>query len=183
MKRNRLLIAVVTLLILISGLSAQTNKVDSIWSPFKYFAGNWKGVGTAEQNPGNYTRSYRYIFGKKFMEVKNKSTFAPTKENPKGEIHEDLGFISYDKSRKTFVLRQFHVEGFVNQYILDSISKDGKTIVFTSEAIENIPKGWRARETYQLVNANKFIETFSLAAPNKDFEVYSKVTLKRQKSK
>ena len=43
------------------------------------------------------------------------------------------------------MLRQFHIEGFVNQYKLESISADGKTIVFISEAIENIP----ARATVQ----------------------------------
>jgi len=72
------------------------------------------------------------------------------------------------------------MEGFVNQYKLDSISKDGRTIVFTTEAIENIPNGWKAKETYQLINENEFIETFELAEPDKPFEVYSKVTMKRQ---
>ena len=55
--------------------------------------------------------------------------------------------------RKTFVFRQFHGEGFVNQYTLDSLSGDKKMLVFVSEAIENIPQGWRARETY--IHRNK----------------------------
>ena len=87
--------------------------------------------------------------------------------------------MSYDKVRKTFVLRQFHVEGFVNQYKLDSISPDGKTIVFVSEALENIPTGWRAKETYQLTAANEFMETFELAPPNGKYSVYTKAVLKR----
>ena len=31
-------------------------------------------------------------------------------------------------------------------------------IVFTSESIDNIPAGWRARETYKLVSADEFVE-------------------------
>ena len=79
------------------------------------------------------------------IQMKNKTVYAPTKENPKGYIHEDFGTLSYDKVRKTFVFRQFHIEGFVNQYVLESISPDGKTIIFVTESIENIPKGYRCQ--------------------------------------
>jgi hypothetical protein len=77
------------------------------------------------------------------------------------------------------VLRQFHVEGFVNQYRLYQLSADGRDIIFISEAIENISAGWRAMESYHVENENEFTETFELAAPNRPFEVYSQVTLRR----
>jgi len=72
-------------------------------------------------------------------------------KNPKGEVHEDLG-LSYDGKRKKFVLRQFHVEGFVNEYVEQEITADGKTLRFVTERIENIPDGWRGRETYKILN-------------------------------
>lgn len=78
------------------------------------------------------------------------------------------------------MLRQFHIEGFVNQYKLESISADGKTIVFISEAIENIPQGYRARETYTIINQDEFTEVFEIADPGKDFAVYPKAHLKRK---
>jgi hypothetical protein len=130
---------------------------------------------------GKYERSYKYIFNKRYIEVKNKSTYAPTEKEPNGEVREDLGYISYDRFRKTFILRQFHIEGFVNQYKLDSISPGHKTVIFRSENIENIAPGWAARESYQLLNENEFIESFELAEPNRTFEVYSKVKLVRQR--
>ena len=86
--------------------------------------------------------------------MKNRSVYKPQEKNPKGETHEDWGFFSYDSARKRFVLRQFHVEGFVNQYSLEDASPDGKPMVLTSESIENIPPGWRARETYRILNDN-----------------------------
>jgi hypothetical protein len=159
----------------------QLSRQDSIWLPLKFMIGTWEGTSEGQPGKGTYERSYQVVLNKKFIEIKNKSTYPPSKAYPKGEVHEDRGFISYDKNRKTFVLRQFHVEGFVNQYKMDSISPDGKTVVFISESIENIPAGYQARESYQVISENEFIEMFELAEPGKNFELYSKAVLKRTK--
>jgi hypothetical protein len=95
-------------------------------------------------------------------------------------VHDDLGFFSFDKARKRVVFRQFHVEGFVNQYASEA-EFDGKKLVFTSEALENIPPGWSGRETYVVVGPDEFEEVFELAAPGKEFELYSRARLKRVK--
>ena len=158
---------------------AQSVKQDSIWKPMKFFVGNWHGSGEGEPGKGNYERTYQFTLGKNFIEIRNKSTYQPTSQNPKGEIHEDIGYMSYDKTRRVFVLRQFHIEGFVNQYRLQSISPDGKTIIFISETIENIGLGWRAKETYEIKTEDEFIETFALAPSNDDFSLYTKTTFKR----
>jgi len=65
--------------------------------------------------------------------------------------------------------------------VLDSLSSDGKTFVFVTESIENISSGWRARGTYRILNENEFTETFELAAPDKDFEVYIENHFKRKR--
>jgi hypothetical protein len=56
-----------------------------------------------------------------------------------------------------------------------------KRIVFTTESIENIPAGWRARETYIVYGPDEFEEIFELAEAGKAFEVYSRARLKRIK--
>ena len=162
-------------------LVGQSSKKDSLWMPLKLFIGNWAGEGGGEPGQGKYNRSYQFILNNNFIEIKNKSTYPRTDKNQKGEVHEDIGYFSYDRSQKKFKLRQFHIESFVNEYSLDSISADKKTLVFNSIALENIPKGWRAKETYQLLNENEIEESFEIAEPNKDFELYSKVKLIRQK--
>jgi hypothetical protein len=86
--------------------------------------------------------------------------------------------IGYDGIRKRFVFRQFHTEGFVNTYVQEPTA-DAKTIVFVTEAIENIPAGWRARETYTIVSNDEFTERFELAEPGREFELYSEAHLKR----
>jgi hypothetical protein len=85
---------------------------------------------------------------------------------------------SYDGTRKRFVFRQFHTEGFVNTYVQQPGS-DAKTLVFETETIENIPAGWRARETYTVINDDEFVERFELAEPGKEFELYSEARLRR----
>ena len=158
---------------------AQLSKRDSLWLPFQPLIGTWTGTGEGVDGNGMYERTYQFVLNKKYIEVRNRTVYPMTKEKPKGYVHEDVGYISYDKMRKTFVFRQFHGEGFVNQYILDSLSADKKTLVFISEAIENIPTGWRARETYTVSN-NTLTEVFNLAEPNKSFELYTKAQLTRK---
>jgi hypothetical protein len=82
--------------------------------------------------------------------------------------------ISFDKARRKFVLRQFHVEGFVNQYA------GGEDLRFESESIENIPAGYRARETYVFDGDDAFVERFEMAAPGKEFAVYSEARFRRR---
>lgn len=152
-----------------------------IWEPMKYFAGKWEGTGSGEPGRSMLEREYKFVLNNKFLKVDHRSTYAPQKKNPKGEIHEDTGMVSYDRARKLFVFRQFHIEGFVNQYVSAGISQDGKTIVFTSESIENIPAGYKARETYRILNADEFSETFEIAEPGKEYAVYSENKFKRKK--
>jgi hypothetical protein len=52
---------------------------------------------------------------------------------------------------------------------MTSSSADGKTIVLTSESIENIPAGFRARETYKILGPDEFMEIFEIAEPGKNF--------------
>jgi hypothetical protein len=168
-------------ILLLPGFLRAQPKQDSTWNPVKFFVGQWTGTSDGEPGKGTYERSYRFVLNSKFIEIKNKSTYPAQEKNPKGEVHEDIGYISYDKKERLFVLRQFHTEGFVNEYRQETLSSDLKTISFISYAIENIPAGWRARETYQIQNADEFVETFELAEPGKDFQVYSKGTLRRKK--
>jgi hypothetical protein len=67
------------------------------------------------------------------------------------------------------VFRQCHTEGFVSIYVED-VESSATKVVFMSEAIENIPAGFRARETYLVQGADAFEEVFELAEPDKPFE-------------
>jgi len=145
------------------------------------FAGRWRGEGNGRPGKSTVQRTYEFVLRDRYLNVRNLSVYLPQEKNQKGERHEDWGMFSYDATRKKVVLRQFHVEGFVNQYVLDSTPDDGKELVFVSEAIENIPAGYRARENYRFKGPDAFEETFELASPGKNFEVYVKTQFTREK--
>jgi hypothetical protein len=159
--------------------AAQTPGRSDTWGPLRSLVGIWEGTGSGQPGVSRIQREYRLVLSDKFLQVQNTSTYDPQPKSPKGEVHQDWGMMSFDKSRKKFVFRQFHVEGFVNQYVMTST--DAKTIVFVSESIENIPAGFRARETYKILGPDEFTEVFEIAEPGKEFEVYSEGHFKRKK--
>ena len=144
--------------------------------PLAFLVGRWEG--TSEGQPGKAKVEYRRALNSRFIHGRNRSEYPPQEKNPKGETHEDEGWFSFDRARKRIVLRQFHVEGFVNQFVEDPPSSAQK-LGFITESIENIPPGWRARETYIVHGPDEFEEVFELAQAGKDFELYSRARLKR----
>jgi hypothetical protein len=155
------------------------SKEPSAFEPIARLLGTWRGTGSGEPGDSKVERSYTSIMNGRFIEVRNRSVYAKQPKNPNGEIHEDLGYISFDKTRKRFVLRQFHSEGFVNQYVSTTPAIDGARLVFESEVIENIGAGFRARETYLFNRPDAFEEIFEMAEPKRDFQVYSRNLLTR----
>ena len=88
-------------------------------------------------------------------------------------------YFSYDKNRQKNVLREFHVEGYVNQYVLEAWDPERGKIVFRTEAIENIPPGWQARTTYEILGENAFRETFDLAGPGQEMSCFITIEFER----
>src|SRR5215471_19766693 len=88
----------------------------SVWEPVRFLAGVWDGDVSGQPGNGQCAREYRFVLNARYLEVRNKSTYPAQPKNPKGEVHEDWGMISYDRARKVHILRQFHIEGFVNQF-------------------------------------------------------------------
>jgi hypothetical protein len=154
-----------------------TAQNGDVWRPLRFLLGVWNTTSSGQPGNGTGTREYRFVLENRFIESRTRVTYPPQEKNPKGEIHEDIGFISYDRARKAFVLRQFHKEGFVNTYV----ATPDNPRVFTTEAIENIPSGFRARETYREVSPTEFVEVFELAEPGKDFAVYSETRLTKRR--
>jgi hypothetical protein len=162
-------------LLIAGGTAAQPDP----WTPLRVFEGTWEGPATGQSGKGISYREYSFVLGGRFLSATNHARYEPKSAGVKPEVHTELGMFSYDRALKKVVLRQFHGEGFVNEYTLDSVSEDGRRLDFVTVRIENIAPGWRARESYQVVSRNEIVETFSLAAPGKGFEVYSETRLRR----
>lgn len=150
------------------------------WAPIRVIEGEWEGESEGEPGKGTVKRVYTFVLNKKFLNETNVSTYPPQPKNPKGEVHQHWSFFSYDRARKTLVLRQFHQEGFVNQFAMVAAATPN-AIVFESEALENVPKGWKARETYEIVSPDEFVETFEIASTGA-YEIYSRSRFKRKRA-
>jgi hypothetical protein len=144
----------------------------------QFFIGRWEGTAEGQPGKGTVKREYVSALRSRVIQATNRSEYPPQPANPKGEVHEDAGTYSFDTGAKVVRFRQYHVEGFVVHYVLEPPAKPG-TFVFTSEALENIPSGYRSRETHVVLGPDEFEEVFELADPGKDFVVYSRTRLKR----
>ncbi len=149
------------------------------WESLQSLVGSWESADSGIPGTGKGQRTYDLVLGGKFLRARNRVVWEPTEQNPKGEVHEDWGFYSYDRGSNEVVLRQFHAEGFVNQYVLERFDPKDGTFVFVTKAIENIPSGWRARETVRLNDRDAFEENFDLAEPGKGFEPYTHTRFRR----
>jgi hypothetical protein len=171
------MMAIMVLLAHATLAAAQSSPTVDPLLPLDFLLGRWEGTSDGQPGTGTVQREYTRILRSRYIEARNRSVYAPQPKNPKGETHEDIGVFSFDRARKRFVLRQFHVEGFVNQYVAEIPAKGA--VVFSSESIENLPAGWRARETYTRISDDEIEEVFELAEPGKEFALYSKSRLKR----
>ena len=172
--------ALLLLIVLPGLLLAQAVENVDVWEPLKFFVGEWEGKTEGDFGVSTARYDFQFVLRDKFLQVKNKSVFKPQEKNPQGDVHEDLGLISYDRIRNKLIFRQFHVESFINQYVL-TISEDSRTLSFVTEQIENLPPGWRAKLTYTIVSDDEFHQSFDIARPDNEFACMSTGIFKRVK--
>jgi len=149
------------------------------WKPVRFLLGEWRGTASGQPGTGTVSRRYELVLGNRFVHERNTSTYLPRQPGKAGEVHEHWSFMSYDRAQKVIRLRQFHQEGFVNSYVLSHRASSATKLVFESEQFENLDNAWRARETYEVVSGDEFVEIFELAPPGKPFEVYSRNHFRR----
>ena len=163
----------------LAGAAGTAEQGTDQWLPLRRFIGEWTGTASGEAGDGTVTRKYTFVMNGRFVHETNTSRYPPQERNKSGEVHEHWGIFSYDKARKVLVLRQFHIEGFVNTYRQAGSTEGRAPLVFESEVFENFSNSWKARERYEFLSDDEFIETFELAAPGKSFQVYNRNHFKR----
>jgi hypothetical protein len=158
---------------------AQDSAAKDVWAPLRFLEGRWNGPSKGQAGSGEATREYRFELRGRFLQGKSRAVYPAQPGKEKEEIHEDFSIFSFDKVNQRFVMRQFHVESFVNSYAAPLADLRPGVMEFVSYEIENLPAGWRCKEVYTIVSPVEFVETFYLAPPGKDFSVYSEVRLKK----
>lgn len=149
--------------------STKPQSFEDIWGSLRYLTGMWVGTGQGTPGTSEVAQRFKWVMEHKFLYGRTTSVFEPTESHPRGEVHEDWMIFSHDTRRNKIILRQFHIEGYVNQYVLKEVSNEGKTLLFVTESVENGPPGMRARLTFN-IDGNKELDiNFELAEPGKDF--------------
>ena len=104
------------------------------------FIGRWQGTSEGQPGKGTVEREYTRMLNSRFVQVKNRSVYPAQEKNPKGETaRRSRVFSVWTRSRKRIVFRQFHVEGFVNQYVMEPATAD-RTLVFVTEVDREYPE-------------------------------------------
>ena len=143
---------------------------EAAWTRLKALVGVWKGTG--EPGSARVEQRYRLILQDNFLHAQTSSV-------SEGDTHEDWEILSVDRSRQKVVLRQFVSEGFINQYVLDQVEDGGRSMVFVSEACENAPPGFRARQTLTIEDDDRISQRLELAPAGRQFSQCSATTLAR----
>ena len=157
-----------------------SHPMNDRWGRVRFLLGTWEGTATGQPGKGTVQRTYEIVLDGQFIEERNVSRYE-AKPGKEAEVHEHRGFLSYDKTRKTFMLRHFHEEGFVNLYALNTDKSMAEYLIFDSVNFENFSNEWKARESYDVISPDEFVEIFELAEPGKDFVEYSRNHFKRKK--
>lgn len=149
--------------------SAQTSDPLAQVAPL---IGDWTGVGQGQPGTSAATRHTIRIQNGRFVMVEGRSVYPRQEANKTGETHTSLDVWSFDKARGLIMLRQFDSLGFVSTYAQDKAASRAGHIVLVSESLENVPAGWKARYTYDLVAADEYREDFELNPDGKGFKTY-----------
>ncbi|WP_340113466.1 hypothetical protein [Maribellus mangrovi] len=147
---------------------------------FDGLIGKWEGTGTGFGNAqSEVSANYNWLMNRQYIEVKHHSEFDPTDQNPEGEIHDDQGIISFDKARQVVVFRQYHNEGFFNEYVLNDSLSTKSNLIFETERIENFVPGGRAKFTIKLIGKDEIQTVFDVGFPGREMACFGTNNLKR----
>jgi len=109
--------------------SAGEDQAPDPWAPLEALVGTWSGTSDGRFGPAELETTWEFVLGGTFLRSTTRSVSAM-------EVHEDIGLMSYDQERRTFVLREFYSEGYVNRFVV-TFDAASRTLRFESESVEN----------------------------------------------
>ncbi|HSG27656.1 MAG TPA: hypothetical protein VLA34_04185 [Candidatus Krumholzibacterium sp.] len=183
MRSHGIWVVLLAVLVSIPAVAARaqqaTDEAKDPWAALRFLEGRWAGTGEGKSGLSIAERTYTFVLGGNFLRGEHRSEFEPQERNPEGEVHENFDMYSHDAINDRIVLRQFHVEGFVNRYIMAPVTGGGEIIVLETDEIENIPPGWKARIRITRRGDDEFGEEFELSPPGGGYSCYSRNTFRR----
>lgn len=148
--------------------------------PLSRLIGRWTGQGSDQIGFSTIDRTYRSVLGGNFLFARDTTAYPAQQANQSGETHTSMGMFGFDAVRQVATLHQFDSNGVVRNCALKGGDLSADRVEFESEAIANLPPGYRVRETYVLLGPDALQHVYEVARPGEDrFNVYTDVRLVR----
>ncbi len=146
------------------------------WELFRPLVGTWQGPGSGFGVTSAVSHVWDFVLADQFLRLRTRSL--SQRADGSDEIHEDVGYLSHDTDRDTYVFRQFFSEGYVNTY--DVTVRDGsrREIEFAYREAEGAA-GQRARMRLVFQDPDSYEMVLDLAEPGEEFAACQTMLLKR----
>jgi hypothetical protein len=148
------------------------------WAPIRELEGRWKGEGQGFGQTSEVTHDWQFVLGEKFLRLETRA-IAKT-ENGDGEVHEDVGYVSWSNDDSVLRFRQFLSEGFVNTFRIEVATDRERGLNFEPEASEGAG-GMLARMTLTFLTDDSYEMVLELGREGKPFKPCQ--TMRMQKMK
>jgi hypothetical protein len=147
------------------------------WVAFKPLVGRWVGEGVGFGASSSVEHEWAFVVQGNFLELRTRSRQRAEADAP-GEVHEDMGLLSRDTDRGTFVFRQFLSEGFVNTYDV-IVQPDSRPHVLFRHRESESSGGMRAQMRLTFNGADEYEMTLDLAMPGNEFKPCQRMLMRR----
>jgi len=164
------------ILFLAAGVLALAASAHALsWSDFDALVGEWTGTGAETGRTAAVTQTWEWVLDGKFLRLTTRAVW--TAEDGSRETRENVGYLSYDNDRDSFVFRQFFSLGYVAAYdvlVLDN----GRLIDFGPREAESAG-GVSARMTITFTARDAYRQEIHLAFRGENFETRQNLTMRR----
>ena len=150
------------------------------WRPFTEFAfllGSWSGTATSgERIGGRIARFTMELDGTVLVE--RASTLFPAGDGRPEETAEEVGYVTYDRGKRTYVATYFFSTGVFGTFDVEFLP--GGAIRMTAPSLGNYEAGARSRLLF-MPRADGGLDTaVEIAPPGKDFVAFLTSSLKKK---
>jgi hypothetical protein len=150
------------------------------WSPFREFAfllGSWSGTAMSGERIGGRITRFAMELDGTFL-VERTSTLFPAGDGKPEETAEEIGYVAYDRGKRTYVATYFFSTGVFGTFDVEFLS--GGAIRMTAPTLGNYEPGARSRILFTRRPDGGLDSTIEIAPPGKDFVAFLTGSLKKK---
>lgn len=149
---------------------------DDPWQRLRPLLGSWEGTGAGFSGKSEVSHEWQFVLGGKFLRLRTRSVAIG--DDGTEEVHEDVGYVSLDTGRGTFVFRQFLSEGYVNTFDVTVRAGEMRGVDFAYRDGESTG-GVRARMRLNFTGDDEYDMVLDLAFPGKEFAACQENRMRR----